>query len=231
MKDSLWYEVEQVQPMQRHLLLILLIYRLCCVLEFLLRRKSPVFVPLKWFFSCFCVHLLDWKCFLFSCLCGNSFLLTPFLWSPAWSTSWQTPTCRTGCHAALSHPDLRQRSRPEKPSDDLRSRRRRVMVSLSQWGGLTEETHLYGLVNFVRRHGGRHGDGHGRGHRELTRSSPRLSRSVQRQRQEVRGGDGVDALSREGAGAAEHSAELPAWHMEQRDQEANHRWYQMNYVG
>lgn len=43
MKDSLWYEVEQVQPMQRHLLLILLIYRLCCVLEFLLRRKSPVF--------------------------------------------------------------------------------------------------------------------------------------------------------------------------------------------
>lgn len=84
-----------------------------------------------------------------------------------------------------------------------------------------EKKHLYGSINFVRSHGGRHGDGHGRGRCELTRSSLRLCCSVQRQRQEVRGRDWVDAVGRKGAGAAEHSTELPAWHTERRDEEAN----------
>lgn len=46
--------------------------------------------------------------------------LTLSLWSPVWSTSWQTPTCHIYCPAEASRPDLHQQSHQGKSSENQR---------------------------------------------------------------------------------------------------------------
>lgn len=46
--------------------------------------------------------------------------LTLSLWSPVWSTSWQTPTCRIYCPAEASRPDLHQQSHQGRSSENQR---------------------------------------------------------------------------------------------------------------
>lgn len=172
--------------------------------------------------------------FIFLCLCGEDL----FLFSPFSSRPLSEVLLGKLQHVVLA---VVQRSLIQVSIDEPIQRN----PLLSQKAVITEvpfyfitladekkkKQHLYGLINFVGSHCGRHGYGHSRGRRELTRSSPRLCRSVQWQRQEVWGCDWVDALSREGAGAAEHSAELPAWHTERRDQESNLWHFHVNCVG
>lgn len=138
-------------------------------------------------------------------------MLTLFLWVHVWSTSWQTQAYRIWRPAALSHPvrhhwnHLKELSKKSK--DSLKKNRKEICVWVCFY--------LYGLIDLVRSRGGRYSHGHGRWHGELSGSSPRLSRAVQWQRQEVGRSDRMDTISRECTGATEHSTELPTWHTEQ----------------
>lgn len=62
---------------------------------------------------CVFVRIFLWVHVSFLCL-------TPSRWFPVWSTSWQTPACHIYCPAGLFHPDLRQQSHQEKPSENQR---------------------------------------------------------------------------------------------------------------
>lgn len=183
---------------------------------FLLGRKSLRSRPLKSLFSCFYGNVLEMH-FIFLCLFGGDLcLFSPFSSGPLSEVLLGklqhvvlAVMQRSLIQISVSKPVQRNPLVIQKV--DSNHRGATLFSGREADGGEKKCTHLYGLINFVRSHGGRHSDGHGRGRCELTRSSPRLCRSVQRQRQEVRRRDWVDALSRKGAGAAEHSAELPAW--------------------
>lgn len=149
---------------------------------------------------------------MFLCVfCARLFLrLTPSPWLPAWRTSWQTRTCRICCPAGPSRPDLLRETGRGKPSEI-----QRLPVKNNLTGQSDRErvpAYLNRLIYLVRRRGGCHGNGDGRRHGELSRSSPRLCLAVQGQRQEAGGSDGMHAVGRKRAGAANHGAELPTWH-------------------
>lgn len=154
--------------------------------------------------------------------------LTLSLWSPVWSTSWQTPTCHIYCPAEASRPDLHQQSHQGKSSENQRLAVKNTLNKCKKKNNnLCEGVSVYlnRLIYLMCSHGGRHGDSDGWWHSKLSRSSPWFCRAVQWQGQEVRRRDRMDALDWERTGAAEHRTKLPTWHAHTEQRDHNNQSY------
>lgn len=154
--------------------------------------------------------------------------LTLSLWSPVWSTSWQTPTCHIYCPAEASRPDLHQQSHQGKSSENQRLAVKNTLNKCKKKNNnLCEGVSVYlnRLIYLMCSHGGRHGDSDGWWHSKLSRSSPWFCRAVQWQGQEVRRRDRMDTLDWERTGAAEHRTKLPTWHAHTEQRDHNNQSY------
>lgn len=154
--------------------------------------------------------------------------LTLSLWSPVWSTSWQTPTCHIYCPAEASRPDLHQQSHQGKSSENQRLAVKNTLNKCKKKNNnLCEGVSVYlnRLIYLMCSHGGCHSDSDGWWHSKLSWSSPWFCRAVQWQGQEVRRRDRMDTLDWERTGAAEHRTKLPTWHAHTEQRDHNNQSY------